>query len=789
MRKFTLLLAALVFSGMTFAQETVKTSINAAPLKIDGKAKIMKESKSTVYWSEDFDGTKWSATVVDDGNNGYKYDGAALPEGWSVYDGNDLGYFWHWSNVGPRGRWTGADDAWDPRDDIVDVMPGTSENGFFVLESDYYHTTEVGEMSSDLKAMDAWVQYGPVDLSNADGVIMEFNQMFRYCCFSTNTLSLFVSQDYDPSNPEAAHWTEYDTKGGTLSNDYTTPSARSVAVNISATAANESSVYFRWHHTGDQATHYFWMIDDVKLVSPPQDDVIVRDSWFEYLEEGSESGDNWDRSYTFVGGYTAIPEAVLGDFVRFRSAVENFGLNTHDVKMEVNVFDESGSSIYKEESASKTLNMTDIDTLVIDTDFTPPGKGFYQVSGVTIIDGNDQNPGDNGFGYDFTVTENRYSRVYEDNADGFSSGGPTDFAAGGFDGDAVANRFEIPEDAGYTKVAGIRVYIDDYSGRDDELAAIEDGKYSIVAKVWAPDPETSYFGLIPSIIESETYYMTIDDTASWVYIPFADEGNLILQPGHYFAGVECYNGNAGEDVQRLSWQFGKDMNGPKQMYNGGITYLANPENLSWTIAEDNFAIDLYINEMPSLVNLTFNVDMTNAEGFTAGTDNVYVTGSFAGEGDGWNTPGEGESIMLTDEDGDMIYTGVAQVDGNQTVEYKYFINAGWDGGEWDGGDNRSIVIEEDDVTVNDIFGTTTINDAQLEKVALYPNPFTNTLTIDNLENVSEVIVSNVLGQRVMTLDQVDRKMVVSTSDLETGVYFITIVDNNNNTRTERMVKQ
>jgi len=78
---------------------------------------------------------------------------------------------------------------------------------------------------------------------------------------------------------------------------------------------------------------------------------------------------------------------------------------------------------------------------------------------------------------------------------------------------------------------------------------------------------------------------------------------------------------------------------------------------------------------------------------------------------------------------------------------------------------------------------------ELESVSLYPNPFTNNLTITNLENISSVMVNNVIGQNVMTINVTGSELDLNTENLQKGIYLITIVDNNNNMRTEKMIKQ
>ncbi|MDD2279931.1 MAG: T9SS type A sorting domain-containing protein, partial [Bacteroidales bacterium] len=77
-----------------------------------------------------------------------------------------------------------------------------------------------------------------------------------------------------------------------------------------------------------------------------------------------------------------------------------------------------------------------------------------------------------------------------------------------------------------------------------------------------------------------------------------------------------------------------------------------------------------------------------------------------------------------------------------------------------------------------------------ESISAYPNPFTNTLTIDNIENASRVVIVNLIGQQVMSinLNGVNRKE-ISTSELATGVYLVTIVNNQGQKAVRKMIKR
>ncbi len=70
---------------------------------------------------------------------------------------------------------------------------------------------------------------------------------------------------------------------------------------------------------------------------------------------------------------------------------------------------------------------------------------------------------------------------------------------------------------------------------------------------------------------------------------------------------------------------------------------------------------------------------------------------------------------------------------------------------------------------------------------LYPNPFNNELNIDNHNKLSRVIITNIAGQRVMDIQFPERT--ISTSNLVSGVYIVTMVTNEGTTQSERIVKR
>ncbi|MBI9068299.1 MAG: choice-of-anchor J domain-containing protein [Salinivirgaceae bacterium] len=82
-----------------------------------------------------------------------------------------------------------------------------------------------------------------------------------------------------------------------------------------------------------------------------------------------------------------------------------------------------------------------------------------------------------------------------------------------------------------------------------------------------------------------------------------------------------------------------------------------------------------------------------------------------------------------------------------------------------------------------------ISDASEILMSVYPNPFNNELVLENLENVSLVIIHNVAGQVISKNTEFNDKLILNTSEFKQGVYFVSVVGKNNIIKTQKMVKE
>jgi len=91
---------------------------------------------------------------------------------------------------------------------------------------------------------------------------------------------------------------------------------------------------------------------------------------------------------------------------------------------------------------------------------------------------------------------------------------------------------------------------------------------------------------------------------------------------------------------------------------------------------------------------------------------------------------------------------------------------------------NKYIIEtlDDDVEVTvEFMRSSGINSSLLSKTNLYPNPFTNNITVSNAENVQTVVITNILGQTVKEIKLSGKSQIsIDTEDFALGVYLINL---------------
>lgn len=189
------------------------------------------------------------------------------------------------------------------------------------------------------------------------------------------------------------------------------------------------------------------------------------------------------------------------------------------------------------------------------------------------------------------------------------------------------------------------------------------------------------------------------------------------------------------------------------------------------------------------------VDM-NGAGLVAG-DKVYLAGTLGGKYGTWQTPGENPNNELTDPDGDGVYTGYFHL-ADGVIAFKFFKTtadkpATWDFGDpFTGGDRTYTVNGSCNIIYT--WGSGGVDVAVKEKplagkVNIYPNPVRNELTVNSTSDLRSATITSMVGKVVAKYAFNNSGVnTINTSNLSSGMYFVTFVGKDGNKVTQKLIK-
>lgn len=231
-----------------------------------------------------------------------------------------------------------------------------------------------------------------IDCSAFPNVLMQFEQMYRR--FNDSTF-VFVSND------GGTNWVKYPVNISYTTNT-TSANPEVVKVNITPTAGGQADVRIRFQYwspssyagpgAGGPGCGYAWMIDDVKLATPPDYELITSKVY-----HASPVTD-------FVYGTYPLSQA---DTVTVFAVVTNEGAMAQEATLNYNVL-RGATSVNSGSSSTFTIEPFAIDTIVINTGYTPDAIGAYTLSCEMTSANTDANPANNTS----TVTYNVGNYVY-----------------------------------------------------------------------------------------------------------------------------------------------------------------------------------------------------------------------------------------------------------------------------------------------------------------------------------------------------------------------------------------
>lgn len=187
-------------------------------------------------------------------------------------------------------------------------------------------------------------------------------------------------------------------------------------------------------------------------------------------------------------------------------------------------------------------------------------------------------------------------------------------------------------------------------------------------------------------------------------------------------------------------------------------------------------------------NITFKVDMADAQNFNMATDDVYISGDFAG----WPKPGTVDSLKMSTGLQLNVYELKMEVDSGD-IQYKYFFvrndSASWDHGEWQEEINRKATLTKD-TTFFDNWGVLPSGIFESKAMAeykMYPNPVEDVLNINDLNDVNKIEIFDITGKMVQSAIVESNRISVNISALNSGVYIVSFYTKNG-IKTNKFVK-
>ena len=211
----------------------------------------------------------------------------------------------------------------------------------------------------------------------------------------------------------------------------------------------------------------------------------------------------------------------------------------------------------------------------------------------------------------------------------------------------------------------------------------------------------------------------------------------------------------------------------------GIAATANAgyEFVNWTdesgiVVSTNFAFDY---TMPAAdVTLTANFEEAVLE-YTI-TFTVHSQSGLPIEGAEVNIGGIG--IIITNASGEVS----TQL---PSGSYSFVVTAeGYDD------HNDTFEVSDADMNISVIMNPTGVDENTLAVLSVYPNPFGNSITLDNAQRVNRLTVNNIIGQKVLELNlSGEERVIIPTEVLKRGIYLMVFEAENGERIVKKMIKE
>jgi hypothetical protein len=203
------------------------------------------------------------------------------------------------------------------------------------------------------------------------------------------------------------------------------------------------------------------------------------------------------------------------------------------------------------------------------------------------------------------------------------------------------------------------------------------------------------------------------------------------------------------------------------------TYAIAPSGHTST----NYNIDFFegmltITPMELTIGGTFTAENKEYDGTVAATIN--------GNNLALQTPVEGDDVSLT---AIVVEFATATIADGIVVN---IVSAELDGTDKN---NYTLSLTDAPTTLANITEHVGVETDALNGLSVFPNPFTNTINIANANNVQRLVITNIIGKVVMSIDLNQLPEHTLTTNLPSGVYLVTLIANDGSRVVRKMVRE
>ena len=337
MKQILLFFVTTTFCLSAYSQHKTISIVNT-PKKIN----TFNQFKSAVNTVVDSADIIWYENFREglDGNNN------SIDPTWTT-QGPD-GAVWEYDTDGSNGDYAGNEPYLLESD--------SADNGWMIFDAD---GSNAGLPTAAYSNRKGSLTSPYIDLSNDSNVTLSFEHAYRWCCSGSHELTVFINNG---SGWLAANSFQVNDLGSVNVLSGTV----NVEIIITEMAALNDSVQIRfdWANDAETASHYFWMIDDVKIIKtqPYSSNILT----------------SYNRvPSTYFGGtsYRVMPfEQISQTAYFFGGILENVGYNTIDsIRIDASINSEG----FNTESYGYTIESGSRDTMFVNDGFTPPDTGVY----------------------------------------------------------------------------------------------------------------------------------------------------------------------------------------------------------------------------------------------------------------------------------------------------------------------------------------------------------------------------------------------------------------------------